>query len=61
MGKLAAHGILTRKDLIEELKVTDDTLTRWEDEHDFPCRSAGRTTFYDVEQIKKWIARKPKR
>lgn len=61
MGKLAAHGILTRKDLIDELGVTDDILLRWEKDHEFPARTAGRTTFYDVEQIKKWIATKPKR
>lgn len=59
VGKLAAHGILTRKDLIAELGVNDDILLRWEKDHDFPARSVGRTTFYDVEQIKKWIAAKP--
>lgn len=60
MGKLATHGILTRKDLIDELKVENDTIARWEEEHDFPSRTVGKTTFYDVEMIKKWIARKPK-
>ena len=61
MGKLAAHGILTRKDLLEELEIKNDTLARWEDEDGFPGRKVGKTTLYDVEAIRKWIAGKPRR
>lgn len=61
MSTLAKHGIFTRRELMHDLEVTNDTLTNWEKEHDFPGRSVGKTTFYDVEQIKKWIAAKPKK
>lgn len=60
MGKLALHGILTRKDLIAELGVTNDTLKEWEEQHDFPGRTVGRTTLYDVDDIKNWIKEKSK-
>lgn len=59
-GLLAQAGILTREQLASELNVTEDTIARWAEEHDFPGRSAGRTTLYDVDAIKKWIATKPR-
>lgn len=58
---LATHGILTREQVAICLGVTTETLTRWEDEHDFPARSVGRTTLYDVDEIKRWIAKRPRK
>jgi hypothetical protein len=58
--RLSDHGIFTRKQLCEDLKLDDATLARWEEDHNFPGRAAGRTTFYDVQAIRKWIASKPK-
>lgn len=59
-NKLAAHGILTRPQVAADLGISEDTLARWEDEHDFPGRTVGRTTLYDVVAIRKWIAHRPK-
>jgi ribosome-binding protein aMBF1 (putative translation factor) len=58
-GLLNQAGILTREQLALELNVREDTILRWEEEHGFPGKTVGRTTFYDVETIRKWIAAKP--
>lgn len=57
---LAKHGILTRRQVAADLGINLKTLLRYEKEHDFPSRTMGDTTLYDVAQIKKWIASKPK-
>lgn len=59
MGKLAANGILTRDDLLVELKINSQTLAKLEREHDFPGRKLGKKiVLYDVALIKRWIAKK---
>lgn len=52
--------VVTRKQLAEHLNVTQETIARWEEVEDFPGRKVGRTTLYDVEAIKLWIAAKPR-
>lgn len=53
---LIQHGILTRAQLAVLLDVQQETIARWEEEHDFPGRKAGKMTLYDIAEIKKWIA-----
>lgn len=57
---LVAHGILTRPQLREALGLSDETITKMEDEDGFPSRKSGRVKLYDVELIKKWIEGTPK-
>ncbi len=61
MSTLATHGILTREQVAKALGKTIKTLRRWEEKDGFPARTVGDTTLYDVEEIKKWIAARPKR
>ena len=56
LNRLANAGILTREQLATELGVTRDTLLNWEDNENFPHRKVGRTTLYDIDAIKTWIA-----
>lgn len=56
VNALARFGVLTRDQMATALNVDKDTLARWEEENDFPGRTVGRTTFYDIESIKTWIA-----
>lgn len=57
-GALAQAGILTRDQLLSELDIQNDTLTRWETDDDFPGRRVGKTGLYDVEAIRRWINKK---
>lgn len=57
---LADAGILTREQLLSDLGVTVETLTRWEQEEGFPGKKVGRSALYDVEAIRKWINKKPR-
>jgi len=58
---LTRAGILTREQLRDCLGVSFDTIARWEEVDGFPSRTAGRTTFYDIDAIKAWIAAGPER
>jgi hypothetical protein len=55
VSKLETAGILTRKQILTELNITEETMVSWE-ESGFPHRKIGRATFYDIDAIKNWIA-----
>jgi len=52
----AAHGLLTRGQLMVELGIKDDTLREWE-QHRFPTIRRHKKHYYHVPTVIRWMLR----
>lgn len=47
--------LIRAKELIKHIKVSESTLNSWREKRNMPHHIIGKSVFYDLDEVMKWI------